>query len=321
MRFITDKLTKIRSKNDVIGLDIGYSSIKYVVLQLREDKSRPYVLKNYGIETIPCSAAENSTVKSELRLANVIKELLEKAATYSKFCVTALPDTLVSCKWIRVDCAATESIELAIDLAIEKHIPYPLDAIYYDYQIFDNQQHEDINQRDVLLVACRKEHLDARLDMLCGANLTPLFIEVNSHAIERAYGHFYAAHSMQSDLLIDVGTAQLTILFLDQRKQWRSYSERMTFYNNETVLQQIQRAINGIFLSYPYYKWHKLFFIGSNLPLLDFLAKKMPCFFGVKTATLAWDNALFTLNSLDEQKIKTLYPSLFLSLGLALRGL
>src|SRR5205085_1309042 len=105
---------------------------------------------------------------------------------YSRYCVAALPDTLVNTKWIRLDCSAAENIEIAINLAVEEHIPYPLEAIYFDYQIFDSQQ-EDDNYLNVLLVACRKEHLDTRLEIIYQANLTPLFIEVNSHAVERAY--------------------------------------------------------------------------------------------------------------------------------------
>ena len=321
MRFIRDRLSIARSKNDIIGLDIGYSSIKCVVLRWRGDTRVPYELKSYSIKTIPLSDIHNNDIKSNSLLTIAIKELLEKTAIHSRCCVAALPDTLVNSKWIRIDCSAAEDIDVAINLAVEEHIPYPLDAIYFDYQIFDNQQEQDVSYLNVLLVACRKEHLDARLDILHQANLNPLFIEINSHALERAYSHFYSSNATESCVLIDVGMAQLTILFLDQAKQLRNYSERMMFSNNETVLQQIQRVINDIFLRHPYYKWDKLFFIGSNLPLLNFLVKKMHGFLGLNIATVAWETSLFSLDDLNVKEFKKLFPSLFLSVGLALRAI
>ncbi|WP_218813886.1 type IV pilus biogenesis protein PilM [Rickettsiella endosymbiont of Dermanyssus gallinae] len=217
MRFIRDRLNIERSRNDIIGLDIGYSSIKCVVLRWIGGTSFPYELKNYSVKAIPSGAIGNNEVKSQALLTTFIKELLEKAAIYSSYCVAALPDTLVNSKWIRLDCSAAENIEVAINLVVEEHIPYPLDAVYFDYQIFDNQQ-EDVSYLNVLLVACRKAHLDARLDILHQANLTPLFIEVNSHAVERAYLHFYSSSMKEYFVLIDVGMAQLTLLFLDQTK-------------------------------------------------------------------------------------------------------
>ncbi|WP_218813885.1 hypothetical protein [Rickettsiella endosymbiont of Dermanyssus gallinae] len=95
----------------------------------------------------------------------------------------------------------------------------------------------------------------------------------------------------------------------------------MLFSNNETVLQQTQRFINAIFLRHPYDQWDKIFFIGSNLPLLKFLVKKMNGFFGLKTVTVAYETSLFSLNGLNTKEFKKLFPSLFLSFGLALRAI
>jgi hypothetical protein len=122
-------------------------------------------------------------------------------------------------------------------------------------------------------------------------------------------------------VLIDVGMTQLTILFLDQAKHLRSCSERMIFSNNETILQQIQWFIHSIFLRHPFYKWDKLIFIGSNPPLLKFLVKRMNGFLDLKTATVAWETSLFSLGGLKEKEFKKLFPSLFLSVGLALRAI
>jgi type IV pilus assembly protein PilM len=318
MHLIRDRLSIIRSKSDIIGLDIGCSSIKCVVLGRCSNTNFPYELKNYTTKTISFDTIQDNAIKYQSLLATAIKQLLANASISSRCCVVALPGTLVNSKWIHIDCSAIENIETAINLAVEKHIPYPLDAIYFDYQIFDKKQ--DANYLNVLLVACRKEHLDIRLDILHQANLTPIFMEVNSHAIERAYFHFYSPDVKEPVMLMDVGMAQLTVLFWDIAEQLWSYSEKMLLSDKETVLQQTQRFINTVFLSHPYYKQRKLLFIGSNLTLLKFLVKRMDGFCGLKTEMVAWEKSLLSEDSLKEEEFKKLFPSLFLSFGLALRA-
>jgi Tfp pilus assembly PilM family ATPase len=318
MRFIRDKFSTAKSRNEVIGLDIGSTAIRYVVLK-RSRSNFAYEVKSYGLEPISSDVNENRSITAHAQLAAHIRQLLTKTAITANYCVTALPDNLVKSQWVHIDDSARENFEIAIHLAVQEHIPYPCDAIYFAYQIFTAPQEEQ-NSLNVLLVACRKEHLDARLDILYQANLIPLCIEVNSHALERACAYLYPYSLTESWVMIDVGTTQLTFLFFHVTRRVVSYSEHLSIIDKELIFQQIQQCIALFCLRHPYYAFSELFFVGSNSELLQFLLVRFnSC--ALKSKIIACDKVLIYDKHIHETEFSALFPCLFLSFGLALRGL
>ncbi len=313
MYFIRDRKIAAASKNNVIGLDIATAAIKCVVLS---DLGSSYHLTHYCIEANSI-AHENNSVKTGAELVTSIKRMLARAEIAEKKCILALPDALVNSKWVRIDRSATENIEIAINLAVEKHIPYPPEAIYFDSQVFEVF---DQNYLNVFLVACRKEQLDVRLEAIYQANLIPLFIEVNSHALQRAYTYLYPEHDDKSSLLLAIDTNHLTFLFLDKGRQIHSYSETVANFFVKAIINKIHIHIKRFYLSYPYIKLNKFFLMGSNLQVLRALAKNFGDFYGLNVEIVGRNQLLSCAKNLNEKKLDELFPSLVLSYGLALRG-
>lgn len=313
MYFIRDRKIAAVSKNNVIGLDIAISAIKCVVLR---DLGSSYQLTHYCIEANSI-AYENNPVKTGAELVASIKRMLARAEIAAKKCILALPDALVNSKWVRIDRSATENIEIAINLAVEKHIPYPPEAIYFDSQVFEVF---DQNYLNVFLVACRKEQLDVRLEAIYQANLIPLFIEVNSHALQRAYTYLYPEHDDKSSLLLDIDAHHLTFLFLDKGRQIHSYSEAIVNFFVKAIINKIKLHIKRFYLSHPYIKLAKFFLIGSNLEVLQDLAREFGNFYGLNAEIVGRNQLLYYAENLNEKMLDDLFPTLFLSYGLALRG-
>ncbi|MES2141669.1 MAG: pilus assembly protein PilM [Pseudomonadota bacterium] len=314
MCFIRDRFKIAASRNDIIGLDIATTSIKFAVLGNSRSSCQ---LKHYSTEAIS-GFNEESIVKTSTELAALIKRMLAREKISTKKCIVALPDILVNSKWIRIDKSATENLEIAINLAVEEHIPYPLDAIYFDYQVFDIP---DQNYLKVFLVACRKEHLDVRLEAIYKANLIPLFIEINSHALERAYIYLYPEYSKKPCALLVISDNQLTFLFLEAARQIHSYSERIcNLIDKAMVLKKIHRCIHTFFLSYPDIKFKNLFLIGSDFLLLQDLEKAFGELYGLEAEIVEHNQLLSCSENLNVKVLEEIFPSLFLSVGLALRG-
>ncbi len=317
MRFIRDQLKRTGAGKDVIGLDIGCSAITCVVL---EGSEFSYKLKHYGVEVIS-PEIKSRGIKASEQVITCIKRLLAATDVLSKHCAIALPDSVVTSQWIRIDCSAAEDIEIAVNLALEQHVPHPLDDIYSDYQVFDSP-YEDKSYLDVFLVACRKEQVDVRLQIIQQANLIPLFIEINSYAIKRAYTQLYPEDLMKTSILVDIGFTHLTLSFFGEAKQIRNYSESMiNRVGKEAILQRVQQCLSTLYFAYPYYKFSKLVFTGSNYPLLAFLVKKLTGLYELKIEILSHNNLLRCADDDNKKDFITLFPALFLSFGLALRGL
>ncbi|MDQ8039337.1 MAG: pilus assembly protein PilM [Rickettsiella sp.] len=314
MRFIKNRFKVVPPKYEVIGLDIAASTVKCVVL----NNSEPfYTLEKYCIQTLP--VIQESTGKTCSEIAAHIKSMLINGGIFSKKCIASLPNSLVISKWIRIDNSATENLEFAVNLAVEEHIPYPLDAICFDYQVFEIP---DQDYLDVFLVACRKEYLDILLEIISQANLIPLFIEINSHAIERAYMHLYSEYNNnKSFILLDVAKTQLTFMFSIESKKVHSYCEKIIdFTNKARLLEQIDSFIRTVYLSYPYFKFNNFFLLGSNFLILQQLVEEFNVLYGFKMEIMKRSPVLIYSENLDKKEIDEKFPGLVLSIGLALRG-
>jgi len=248
MGFIKDRFKNTESSRDIVGLDIGYSAIRSVVL---ESSGPALTLKHYCVEPLSLGLTQHWPTHAKEQITAGIKRSLATIDTYSKHCVIAVPDSVITSRWLRFDSATAEDIETALHAAVEEYIPCPLDDIYFDYQVFDTYS-TDQNYLDVLLVACRKEQVDARLEIVHYAGLTPLSVEINSHVIRWTYARLYSANLMQTCILVDIGATHLTLSFGSETQQMYSCHENMiALVSKETILQRVQQFFSLFYLSYP----------------------------------------------------------------------
>ncbi len=313
MYFFKDSHKNTQLTNDTMGLDIGSAVLKWVIFGPGDVSCE---LKNYAIEVIP-NCIDYRRVKDASRVVTILKRtLLEK--TRVKNCVLNVPDYLVCSKWIQVDHSAYENLDEIIATLAEQSIPYPLKDLYFDYQSFYPVRQNQDNFK-VLLVACRKEHLDFRLDIIHRANLTPIAVELSSQAIARANDYFYPESRHENRMFLEVGASQLTLLFLDKSKEAVCFNERLLNTQDEgSILLQVKRCIKRYFLASPDCGLNRLFFIGFNRSLLRYLIKKLDGFLELKAQVLNYEQVLKFSCELNKGELINNLPGLFVSCGLAL---
>lgn len=297
MYFFKDRFKSTHTTDVTIGLDIGSSIIKWVSLDCNRE------LKHYAIQAISTSM-ETAQTKNSTQIAAALKQTLLEY-DHIRNCIVNIPDILVWCKWVQIDSADSQHIEETIELLIAQFISYPLYKLYFDYQIFESSP---VTQEKckVLIVACRKEHLDFRLEIIQQADLIPIAVEVSSFALERGYYFFYPEKANENNILLDIGASQLALLFFNS-SQTVVYCEKLfNIHEQEYILLQIKRGIKKYTLAHPYLFLKQLFIIGSNNLLLSYLMHKLDGFLGLKLQTLKHKNQKFL--------------NLFLSYGLALRS-
>ncbi len=310
MYFFKDRFKNTQNNDATIGLDIGSSMIKWVSL------GRHNELKRYAIQAIPTSVA-SSQAKDVTQIATILKgTLLEQ--NYIRNCIVNIPDILVCTKWAQIDHIDCQRIEESIELLIEKFIPYPLDKLYLDYQIFKPLL-ESQEKSKVLIVACHKKHLDFRLDIIKQANLIPLAVEVSSFALERAYSFFYPGKINENTILLDIGASQIALLFFNGVQTMVYCENLINILEQESILLQIKRSIKKFVLAYPYRILRELFLIGVNNSLLIYLLNKLDGFLDLNVQTLKHRNQINYGSELSTSKLRQNFLNLFLSYGLALK--
>ena len=309
MYFFKDRFKNTHNTDTAIGLDIGSRTIKWVCLDRNNE------LKEYAIKAIPTPIGVVQT-KDIPQIAAVLKEtLLDK--DHIRNCIVNIPDILVCSKLVKIDSVDCQNIEEIIELLVEQSIPYPLCKLYFDYQIFDtlpdNQEHK------VLLVACRKDHLDFRLDIIQQANLIPIAVEVGSFALERACCFFYPDKINENVILLDLGASQLTLLFFNGSQTMVYCENIVNVFEYESILLQIKQCIKRYALAYPYLIFKELFLIGINRALLNYLLNTLDGFFELQVRLLKYPNSIKCNPIVDRANLAQNFLSLFLSYGLALR--
>jgi len=214
----------------LVGLDISATAIKLLELS-RDDEG--YMVESYGVEPLPENTLVDQNIVELEVVSEAIKRLQSKTESKAKFASVAVSGSAVITKMIEVPATLNESqIEEQLLLEADQYIPYPLDEVALDFQVLGSSaRSEDLV--DVLLAACRREHIESREAAIEGAGLTPEVIDIEAHCVQRAIALDLDLFSEKAEgespdvlAIFDIG-AQLTTLSVVQGSEVLYTREQM----------------------------------------------------------------------------------------------
>lgn len=201
-----------KKASSLLGIDIGADSVR--LLQLGRAGHR-YRVEAYGIEPLSAGAVIEKNITEPEVVGHALARLLLRVRPTSKNAAVALAGSAVICKTVEMEAALTDDErETRLRLEADQYIPYPLDdaAIDFDVQGYSMRNPDRVN---VLLAACRKEHIEVREAALGLAGLKARVVDLEQCALERAFAQ--VGDQTVSDMpvaLIDVGSALTTLNIL-----------------------------------------------------------------------------------------------------------
>ena len=163
-----------RSSTYPIGLDISDLSLKFVQLNKVRDK---ITIQAMGRTSLPAGLIKDGEIKNKKEVAKKIKKLIAnpqfgKAA--SEEIISCLPETKTFIKLIEIERTPTPLSEI-ISNEIGKHIPIPIDELYYDWQII-----KTLNGKQLVLIGAAPQNIvNQYIDLLkeAGHSITAMEIE------------------------------------------------------------------------------------------------------------------------------------------------
>lgn len=187
-----------------IGLDIGYTSIKAVVLSHKENPPRLISVGHIA------SPQPGITSESELDLqavSSAIKSLVEEINPPSKDTVIALPESKIFTRVIYdLPFLTDEELAQAIRYAAEEFVPMPIPEVNLYYQIIFRSPKKEANSRTVVfVVASPKVTIEKYMKVLQDSGLKVVAIETEMIAAARALVSFNAYSP--TSLVIQMGSA------------------------------------------------------------------------------------------------------------------
>ena len=194
----------------LVGVDICATSVKIVDIQRQQGM---FHLKSYGIESLPLGAVVDKLIVDAEAIGNAIAKVARRCHVNGYDAATAVSGTAVITKIIDMDMLLTDvEREAQIRLDAEQYIPYPLEDVNLDFEVLGPSLLDE-NLVQVLLAASRSENVEQRVDALTFGGLKTKVMDIESHAVERAFGLMVGNLSNLPELvaLVDIGHHQTTL--------------------------------------------------------------------------------------------------------------
>lgn len=202
------KVKDLFSKKQVVGLDIGSSSLKLVEIL---DTSKGYFLNKFSQIPLDRNVIVDGALNEPDTLSQKIKDLFKASSCRTKNVIVSLSGHSVIVKKVSfTKMEETELRELISDEA-EKYLPFDdMREVNFDFQILGES---DVNPNliEVLLVAAKKNIIDSYSDAIGKAGLNAVIMDVDSFALETMYETNYDFEEGDIVVLVNIGASMTNI--------------------------------------------------------------------------------------------------------------
>jgi type IV pilus assembly protein PilM len=196
-----------KKKKEVIGIDIGSSSVK--VIQLKDTKGSLQLL-NVGIFPLPPEAIVDNTLMDSAAIAEAIKKLVTSLGIKIKDVVCSISGNSVIIRKIVLPAMPQEELEDQISWEAEQYIPFDINDVNMDFQILSPDSN-DPSKMNVLLVASKKDIINDYVAVFNEAGMHLSVVDVDSFAVQNAFeaNHDYSSEDILA--LVNIGASVMNI--------------------------------------------------------------------------------------------------------------
>lgn len=351
---LTDVLSS-NSNNEIFGITVSADFIN--ILKIKQTNSH-YQVENFNNTPLPSGIVVKYEIRDPVALATIMKSLFRQSQMTNNSMAFCIPRSLAIMKNITVDNRLTpDEIESKVWIEANRLFPNLIEDIYLDYVVLGIST-QDASQRDVLVVACRKELIKPYLDMIRLAELNVKIIDINYFAYERA---LYLMAKQSPDLktigLINIGSYLINLIVMhegnaifthevsyDSSSLRNIMQPRMTYQHamagdevdssnssetesnlfsvlNQELGMQVKHIMQFFYSSRPNIRIERLILSGECVIGIPDLVKYIKLEVG-KDVVLANPFKEMTFShQVDKEKLAHFTPSLVLCCGVALRNI
>jgi type IV pilus assembly protein PilM len=194
-------------KKEVIGIDIGSSSVKLVQLK---DVKGSYQLLNAGIVPLPPEAIVDNAIMDNASIVSAITGLVTSLGVKTKDVACSISGNSVIIRKITLPVMPVEELEDQITWEAEQYIPFDINDVNMDFQILSPDS-IDPSKMIVLLVASKREIINDYVTVFNEAGMVLSVVDVDSFAVQNAFEINYDAGIEDVIALINIGASVMNI--------------------------------------------------------------------------------------------------------------
>jgi len=194
------------SNKNIVGLDIGSSSIKAVELKRTRNG---ITVSHVGLEPLASDIVVDSMIVDSGSVASAITKIFTDNGIKSRAVATSVSGHSVIVKKISMQSMTDQELAVQIQTEAAQHIPFDIADVHLDYQILT----EDLSgpQMDVLLVAVKKDKILNYTNALQLAGRQPAIVDIDAFALQNCYEYNYEPAPNSTVALLNLGASVMNI--------------------------------------------------------------------------------------------------------------
>ena len=189
----------------VVGLDIGSDAVKAVIL--RQSRGGWNLV---GAAEVPMPDAGTSDPDA---VADALREVFDTLRVRRGRVAAALAGSAVIVKRLSLPAMTDGELAEAIPWEAEQYVPFDLADVQLDYQVLSTKSGGSTT--DVLLVAAKKERIEARTEAIVRAGRQPVILDLEAFALVNAYEANHGDRNDPLTVLVHAGRAGTIVCLLD----------------------------------------------------------------------------------------------------------
>jgi type IV pilus assembly protein PilM len=196
-----------QKKKDVVGIDIGSSSVKLV--QLKQQKGG-YQLVNVGLMPLPPESIVDNALMDSTSIVETIKSLVNSLNVKEKDVACSISGNSVIIRKILLPSMPPEELEEQIQWEAEQYIPFDINDVNIDFQLLSQDDH-DATKMNILLVASKKDIINDYITVFNESGLKLVVMDVDSFAIQNIFELNYDCDPDDVYALINIGASIMNL--------------------------------------------------------------------------------------------------------------
>ena len=203
---LTKLLNKLKTNIDLVGLDIGTTSVKLIQLL---KAANGYTVSAAVQEQIESSPEGEKT--DQARVIDAVKKCLKKADLKSQNVVCGIAGPEVVVRGFDFPPLPEAAIEQAVRMEAQQVCPFESKNMVLDYQLVENrqvtpeQQASKVMPRTGLMVACTQELVKEKTRILTEAGAKPLLVDSDALALLNCLTELNLVDTDGTVAVIDIG--------------------------------------------------------------------------------------------------------------------
>src|SRR6476646_1662195 len=199
---------KSMGKRNLVGLDIGSSSVKAVELS---KKGSALQLLNMGFENLQTDTIVDGQIMELNNVSNVISNIFNEHQIKTPRVAAGVSGHSVIVKNIVLPAMSQEELQESFSWHAEEHIPFDIADVNLDYEL-TSKSSESLH---VLMAACKSDKIANVKQAIQLAGKQPVIIDVDAFALQNCYEVNYQPKAGEIVALLNIGAATMNINILN----------------------------------------------------------------------------------------------------------